>query len=108
MVFRAGTYVAGMRAPISASGVSFGTATSAVRAEPPKARRSRSHDHVPPDAEPLGHPPGRLELDRVPLAVAHAEGVHVEPLVQRDRRGGGRIHPAAQQENGLGKRHPER
>ena len=79
-----------------------GPAMSAVSAEPPKARRSRSIDHVPPDAEPLGHPPRGLELDRVPLAVAHAQGVHVEAVALRDGGGGGRVHAAAQEHHGLG------
>ena len=40
MVFRAGTYVAGIPSPIRSSGVSLGTSRSPVSAEPPKARRS--------------------------------------------------------------------
>jgi len=40
IVFRAGTYVMGIPSPISAAERSFGTAMSAVRAEPPKALRS--------------------------------------------------------------------
>ena len=36
-------------------------------------------DHVPPDAEPLGHPPRRLELDRVPLAVAKLSACTSKP-----------------------------
>ena len=60
--------------------------------------------HVPPDAEPLGHAPRGLELDRVPLAVAHAQRVDVEPVAPRDGGGRGRVHPAAQQDDGFGLR----
>ena len=40
IVLRAGTYVTGMPWPIASSVRSFGTAMSAVSAEPPMARRS--------------------------------------------------------------------
>ena len=95
----------GIRAPISAERRVLGHGEVGGERRAAEGAEVDVDDHVPPDAEPLGDPARRLELDRVALAVADAQRVHVEPVAPRDGGGGGRVQPAAQQDDGLGKRH---
>ena len=55
---------------------------------------------VPLDPERRGDPPGRGDLARVDLAVAHREGEEPGALRAGDGGGGVRIEPAAQQDDG--------
>ena len=56
-------------------------------------------DQVPPDAQRGGHPPGRLQLEAVPLAVIDRERVEREAFLPGDGRGGGRIQPPGKQDH---------
>jgi hypothetical protein len=60
------------------------------------------HDHVSCDGQSGRNPAGRLELDRVALAVPHAQGVDLEALAARHGGGGGGVHAAAQEHHGAG------
>ena len=51
------------------------------------------------DAERLGHPPGRLQLEAVPLAVIDRQGVERESLVPGDGGGRGRIEPPGKEDH---------
>ena len=60
---------------------------------------------VAPYAQPFGHPPGCIDLGLVSLPVAERQRVHVEAATLGDGRDGGRVHPAAQKDDGLGSAH---
>ena len=78
---------------ISSAGRSLGTSMAAVRALPPNWRQiDRQHD-VPLDAQGLGHAPGGVQLETVPLAVVDRQGVEREALVPGDGGRRGRIEP---------------
>ena len=52
----------------------------------------REHD-VPLDAQGLGHPPGGVQLEAMPLAVIDRQGVEREALLPGDGGGGRGIEP---------------
>ena len=52
------------------------------------------NDLVPPHPQPLGHAPGRLELEPVALAVVDGQGMAFETLALRDGQRGGGIESA--------------
>ena len=80
---------------------------SSVSAEPPNGAQIDVDDAVLDRADMGGNLGRRLELDRVPLPVAEAEGVDVEPVARGDGGDGGGVESAGQQHDGrFGSRMP--
>ena len=75
-------------APISASGVSFGTGEVGRERGSAEGAEVEVDHHVLADARAARRPAAAaVELDRVPLAVAHAQRMDVEPVaLARSRR----------------------
>ena len=86
-----------MSRPIASVERSLGTAMSAVRAEPPKARRSIVSTSWRSDAEGQGHAPRGLDLGVVALTVGERQRVDVEAVARGQGGRRGRVDAAAEQ-----------
>ena len=89
-----------MPCDISSSLRSSGTSMSAVSALPPNCSSPTDSDHMPLDAERLGHAPRRLQLKPMPLAVVDRQREQSKTLRARNRRRRRRIEPAGKQDDG--------
>ena len=98
-VFRAGTYVTGIRVFPSAF---FGTRDRAVgqggAAERPERRDAEYA--VRRGAVPPREPPGRAKLDTMPLAVVERQGVNRPAPARKEREAGAAVETARKEDDG--------
>ena len=95
-MLRAGTYVIGMPCPIASLRAILRNVKSAVRAEPPMARRSTFTMRCSIGALQSSLSRGTFQLAAMPLAVIDAQRIRGEAIAPSDRQRGGAIEPAAE------------